>query len=67
MNNTLITALKAAGEIQKKYFEKTFQIEQKESISSIVEEVDLLCDKAIQELTKKDFPEHDILTEGSGL
>lgn len=67
MKELLIKALKAAGEIQKARFKSIIEIEQKESISSIVTEVDLLCDKIIKELIQTDFPEHNILTEESGL
>jgi myo-inositol-1(or 4)-monophosphatase len=66
MKELLIFALKEAGIIQKQYFEKVHQIQQKESISSIVTEVDLLCDKAIVENIWSNYPDHNILSEEGG-
>ena len=67
MKEVLIAALKEAGKIQLEYFNKVHRVEEKESISSIVTEVDLLCDKQIQEIIKKEFADHNLLTEESGL
>jgi myo-inositol-1(or 4)-monophosphatase len=67
MQQLLINALKEAGRIQKENFYISHEIEQKGSISSIVTEVDLLCDKKIIDLIQRDFPSHNILTEESGL
>ncbi|NJK98077.1 MAG: inositol monophosphatase, partial [Bacteroidales bacterium] len=58
--------LTEAGRIQKEHYHKAHIIDQKESISSIVTEVDLMCDKAITEVIIRDFPGHNILTEESG-
>lgn len=67
MKELLIGALKSAGKVQKDYFRKSYHIEQKESISSIVTEVDFRCDQIISDAIRKDFPDHNILTEESGL
>jgi myo-inositol-1(or 4)-monophosphatase len=67
MKELLISALKAAGRIQKENFKKTLFIEQKESISSIVTQVDLLCDKAITDMISQKYPDHNLLSEECGL
>lgn len=67
MKKLLISALISAGKVQKDYFRKSYHIEQKESISSIVTEVDFRCDQIISDAIRKDFPDHNILTEESGL
>lgn len=67
MKQTLIKALTEAGKIQRENFRKEISFEQKESISSIVTEVDLMCDKIISEIIVQQFPGHNILTEESGL
>lgn len=66
MQSTLIAALREAGKIQLESFGKSVNISLKESVSSIVTEVDLMCEKKIIEIIKKDFPEHNILSEESG-
>ena len=67
MRELLSNALKAAGRVQKENFGKTVHSEQKESISSIVTEVDLACDKIITDLILREYPEHNLLSEESGL
>lgn len=67
MKELLIHILKAAGKIQKENFSKTHVIELKESISNIVTEVDLHCDRIISNEIRLKFPSHNILTEESGL
>lgn len=66
MKELLIKALKEAGQIQRDNFRKPHVIDQKESISSVVTEVDLLCDKEISTLIAEKFPDHNILTEENG-
>jgi len=63
----LISVLIAVGKIQKSCFQKTHAIELKESISSIVTEVDLICDKIAADSISSQFPLHNILSEESGL
>jgi myo-inositol-1(or 4)-monophosphatase len=64
---TLTKALKAAGEIQLKNF-KAFNhsVKSKESISSIVTEVDVECEAGIIEIIENAFPNHNILSEETG-
>jgi myo-inositol-1(or 4)-monophosphatase len=64
---TLTKALKAAGEIQRRNF-KAFKhsIKSKESISSIVTEVDVECEAGIIEIIENAFPNHNILSEETG-
>lgn len=66
VKNVLTKALVEAGKIQREHFLKDHNIEIKESISSIVTEVDFLCDKVITEIIISSFPEHNVLTEESG-
>jgi len=67
MKELLISCLKAAGKIQKENFNRKLHNEQKESISSIVTEVDLLCDKITTDLISQTYHDHTILTEETGL
>ncbi len=66
LKSTLTGALTEAGKIQKESFGKSINISQKDSVSSIVTEVDLKSEKKIIDIIIKDFPEHNILTEESG-
>mgnify|MGYP000633951606 CR=1 FL=1 len=66
MKNTLISALKAAGDIHLQYFDKPLKITEKESISSVVTEVDIKSEKKIIEIIQSDFPNHNILSEECG-
>lgn len=59
-------AIHSAGQIQKDSFNSTVNYKIKESISSIVTDVDLQCDRAIIEIISKAFPNHNILTEENG-
>jgi myo-inositol-1(or 4)-monophosphatase len=67
MKNTLVNALKRVGRIQARKFGSLLSISQKESISSIVTEVDLECENEIIHSIKKRFPQHNILGEENGL
>ena len=49
MKELLIKRLKDSGSFQKTQFRKSHVIELKESISNIVTEVDLACDRMISE------------------
>lgn len=66
MKTTLISALKAAGQIQKENFNKPTETIQKESHSSVVTETDLQSERAIMEIIGNAFPSHNILSEESG-
>jgi myo-inositol-1(or 4)-monophosphatase len=67
MKELLIECLKRAGKIQLSRFQNIDKISRKESISSIVTEVDLECDKEITGIIQKGFPEHNLLSEETGL
>ena len=66
MKDILIFALREAGKIQLHNFAKVHQVQQKESLSSIVTEVDILCDKIIVDAIRQKFPLHNIISEESG-
>src|SRR3989338_1568700 len=63
--NTAIEAVKEAGKIQEEKFGENFKIEHKGEIN-LVTEVDYQCEKAIIDIIKRDYPEHEILTEEAG-
>ena len=67
MKELLFRILREAGQVQKESFRKTHSIDIKESISSVVTEVDLRCDQIISDAIRREFPTHNILTEESGL
>jgi myo-inositol-1(or 4)-monophosphatase len=66
MKATLIKALNTAGRIQKERFSTSLNISLKESISSIVTEVDVTCEKEIIETIRQSFASHNLLGEESG-
>ena len=66
MKDTLLTALKASGEILLGYFNKPMEIKHKESQSSIVTEADLASDSLIIKLISEKFPGHNTLSEETG-
>ncbi len=66
MKNTLFKALYESAKILKEYFGRGFKIESKDVISNLVTEVDKKSEEKIIEIIKKDFPEHDILSEEVG-
>lgn len=59
-------ALKKAGEVLLKHFGKVTHIKVKENLSSVVSEADLESEKVIIDLIRKDFPDHNIISEESG-
>ena len=60
-----IEAAKEAGKIQEEKFGENFKIEHKGEIN-LVTEVDYQCEKVIIDIIKRDYPEHEILTEEAG-
>ncbi len=62
----LMNAIRSAGHIQRDNFQKTVNFTTKESISSIVTDVDLQCDRTIIDIISEAFPHHNILTEEHG-
>jgi len=59
-----IAAAKAAGQIQKRHYGRSHQVEYKGDINPVTE-VDRLCEQAIVKIILDVFPNHDILTEES--
>lgn len=66
MENLLVTALKTSGAALLEYFNRPFEVKQKESQSSIVTEADLESERIIIGLIKEKFPSHNIISEESG-
>lgn len=66
MKNILLKAAKESGIIIKEYFEKKFIIESKDAISNLVTEVDKKSEEKIIKIIKKEFPDHNILSEEIG-
>jgi myo-inositol-1(or 4)-monophosphatase len=66
MKETLIEALRIAGEELLKHFGRQIDFEEKESQSSIVTQADLKSDYLISRHIRQRFPEHNIVSEESG-
>jgi myo-inositol-1(or 4)-monophosphatase len=66
LKQVLLQAAEAAAAIMKEYSTKSFTISNKEGINNLVTEVDHKCEAAIFEIIKKNFPDHQILSEESG-
>lgn len=66
IRETLFEAAYEAGKILKFYFQKKFKIESKDIISNLVTEVDKKSEKKIITIIKRNFPEHNILSEEIG-
>ncbi len=65
---TAVQAAKAAGQIHKRFYGKTLDIQLKGKNSlNLVTQVDRLCEKKIISMLQKRFPTHDFLGEESGL
>ncbi len=64
--STLIKATKAGAAELQRFFNGTFTISNKEGINNPVTEADHAAEKAIIDIIKHDFPEHDILSEEAG-
>jgi myo-inositol-1(or 4)-monophosphatase len=59
-------AAKLASKIQKKGFGKIISTRNKENISNILSEIDLMCDKIIVKGLQNDYPSFNIISEESG-
>lgn len=64
--STLIRATNAGADELMRFFNGTFTISNKEGINNLVTEADHAAEKAIIDIIKKDFPEHNILSEEAG-
>lgn len=66
LKQVLYEAVEAAAAIMKDYSTKAFTISNKEGINNLVTEVDHKSEEAIFEIIKKNFPDHNILSEEAG-
>jgi myo-inositol-1(or 4)-monophosphatase len=66
LKSTLVDATEAGAKEIQRFFQGTFTISNKEGINNLVTEADHAAEKAIIEVIKKDFPDHDILSEEAG-
>lgn len=66
LKNTLLEATRAGAAEILRFFNKEFQISNKEGVNNLVTEADHAAEKAILSVIQKDFPDHYILTEESG-
>ncbi|HEX5151340.1 MAG TPA: inositol monophosphatase family protein [Parafilimonas sp.] len=66
LKHVLMNAAREAAAIMKEYAVKTFAISNKEGINNLVTEVDHKCEEIIFGIIKKNYPDHDILSEESG-
>ncbi len=64
--SALIEAVQAGAAQMRHFMELDFKITNKEGINNLVTEVDHASEKAILEVIKNHFPQHNILTEESG-
>ena len=66
LKNTLLEAVHAAADEIMRLTDTAFKISNKEGVNDLVTEVDHASEKAIIEVIKKNYPDHNILTEESG-
>src|SRR5215210_1675689 len=64
--STLLKAANAGADELKRFFNGTFIISNKEGINNLVTEADHAAERAIINVIKADFPEHNILSEEAG-
>ncbi|MCP9749562.1 inositol monophosphatase family protein [Ferruginibacter sp. HRS2-29] len=67
LKTTLINAVNAGAAQLVHFFNGEFKISNKEGINNLVTEADHAAEKAIIEVIRKDYPDHFILTEESGV
>lgn len=65
-HDTITRALEQGGQVLLNYFGKVRQIRVKENLSSVVSEADIESEKVIMEQIRKDFPNHNIISEEYG-
>jgi myo-inositol-1(or 4)-monophosphatase len=66
LKTTLINAVKGGAAELSRFFNKSFTIRNKEGINNLVTEADHASEKAIFDIIKKEFSDHNILSEESG-
>jgi len=65
LKDTALAAARAAGEIQKRLWGTLLHVDQA-TRNDVKLEADRLCEKAIIEIIRRDWPDHAILTEEAG-
>jgi myo-inositol-1(or 4)-monophosphatase len=63
---TLIAAAKAGAAEILRFFNNDFKISNKEGVNNLVTEADHAAEKAIMDVIRKEFPDHQILSEEIG-
>ena len=66
LKNTLYKAVQAGAAEIVRFFNSDFKISNKEGVNNLVTEADHASEKAIMDVIRKDFPEHQLLGEESG-
>lgn len=66
LKSTLIKATEAGAKELQRFFQGSFKISNKEGINNLVTEADHAAEKAIIQVIKENFPDHDILSEEAG-
>jgi len=66
LKQVLLQATEAAATLIKEYSTRSFTISNKEGINNLVTEVDHKSEEVIFEIIKKNYPDHQILSEESG-
>lgn len=66
LKTTLLNAVKAGASELSRFFNKSFQVSNKQGINNLVTEADHAAEEAILNIIKKDFPDHYILSEEAG-
>ena len=66
LKNTLYKAVQAGAAEVVRFFNSDFKISNKEGVNNLVTEADHASEKAIMDVIRKDFPEHQLLGEESG-
>jgi myo-inositol-1(or 4)-monophosphatase len=64
--STLIRATEAGAKELQRFFNGTFKISNKEGVNNLVTEADHAAEKAIIDIIREDFPDHNILSEEVG-
>lgn len=66
LKTILLEATRAAAVIMKENFLKEFKVSSKGTINNLVTEIDKSCEAAIIEIIRKEYPDHQILSEEAG-
>lgn len=66
LKSTLVAAVRAGAEEILRYFNGTFKISNKVGVNNLVTEADHAAEKAIIEVIRSSFPEHQVLAEETG-